>query len=369
MTWFLAFNRTNRPLVVDSQGRTADGNEFTYADGTDPAAMRAALNGDLAVVPIFFDPATATAPPVDLEALAAAREVVARNGGVWTPAPQGPWLPDFPELVAAVEFLLGGGGGGGGEAPAAAGLPVFNRDAEYPPSLFPGALQPGDLFVFADVGLDEDNGEPFYAAPSLHMIGSRWDDDGWARWSVIDVTPLIVSELAFDMSSGLYSVDDVVTNAGVQKSAGVVTLSAELAGPAPVEHPDYAEMWLPLENLLDVSPGWPQREPGAAYFSDGVVWPRTGVAILHTTDDPTRPWDLSRPLMDEPPLTVMVSQPELTSNPFEDDGTEGWLLRLHFPTGALAATDLGDEVTVARKAYRVVLSWPYNPVAIDRVLE
>lgn len=119
--WFLAYNRSSQPLAVSASGRMVDGSEFTYADDGDPVAQRALQLGTVVAVPITFNPATATSPPVDAEALAAAREVVSRNGGTWTPTPM-PWLPDWSELTGAVAELLewyrggepGAGSGGGG---------------------------------------------------------------------------------------------------------------------------------------------------------------------------------------------------------------------------------------------------------------
>ena len=121
--WFLAYNRSSQPLTVSTSGRQVEAREFTYADDADPAALRAVASGSLAPIPITFDPSTATSPPVDEEALAAAREVVSRNEGTFVPAPV-PWFPTWDELVDAVEVLQAGGGGGGGGASTAVAVSI-----------------------------------------------------------------------------------------------------------------------------------------------------------------------------------------------------------------------------------------------------
>lgn len=84
MTWFLAYNRTKETVVVDRNGRTVQGRGFTYADDQDATAAQMLDNNVLQRVPITFDP-TGTGVGIQYEAFVAAGEVVARNGGTWTP--------------------------------------------------------------------------------------------------------------------------------------------------------------------------------------------------------------------------------------------------------------------------------------------
>lgn len=88
-TWFLAYNTTDEPLRIDTDGRFIDGSGWTYAADDDPVTTELTSNGWVLNVPITFDPNDAPVG-VDLAAFVAAGVVTFRNGGTWTPPPGPP---------------------------------------------------------------------------------------------------------------------------------------------------------------------------------------------------------------------------------------------------------------------------------------
>lgn len=101
MLWILVYNPSNTSVIVDDEGRSADFQEFTYAD-RDLALIQDHLNtGVLVEVPIYFDP-NGSPTGLDPEAFIAAGEVILRNGGSWVPPEQ----PVTPYTLAQLDALV-----------------------------------------------------------------------------------------------------------------------------------------------------------------------------------------------------------------------------------------------------------------------
>lgn len=144
MTWFLAYNRSEATITVDTSGRQVPAQEFTYADNADPVAVVHLVEKRLIDVTRELDE---NDPRWDYEARLAYAVVVYRNGGDWSPPPPPPPLLSVEGNNAAIYALLLSRGAAGGIAP-------LDGSARVPDVNLPARLQDAALNTKIDSLID-----------------------------------------------------------------------------------------------------------------------------------------------------------------------------------------------------------------------